>query len=47
MWPQEKHLSVRLIGKKGLKIGLWNDGKRSCGLMSPDLLCSRVIGASG
>ncbi len=42
----ENHLSVRLIGEKGfnllgsIKIGL----RRSCGLMSPDLPCSRVMG---
>ena len=37
-------------GKKGfnllgsIKIGLWSNGRRSCGPMSPDLPCSRVMG---
>ena len=26
-----------------IKIGLWSNGRRSCGLMSPDLPCSRVM----
>ena len=30
-----------------IKIGLWRTGRRSCGLMSPDWPCSRVMGASG
>jgi len=40
-------------GKKGfnligsMKIGPWSNMRRSCGLRSPDLLCSRVMGASG
>ena len=29
------------------RIGLCSNGRRSCGLMSPDLPCFRVIGASG
>ena len=40
---------MRLIRKKGfnllgsIKIGLLSNGRRSCGLMSPDLPCSRVM----
>ncbi len=30
-----------------IKIGLWSNGRRSCGLMSPDLPCFRVMGTSG
>ena len=36
---------MRIVGKKGfslLGIGLWSNIKRSGGLMSPDLPCSRV-----
>ena len=29
-----------------IKIGLWSDEKGSCSLMSPDLACYRVMGAS-
>ncbi|KAK1795673.1 hypothetical protein P4O66_001166 [Electrophorus voltai] len=30
-----------------IKIGLWSNGRKSCGLMSPDLPCPRVMGTSG
>ena len=32
---------------RSIKIGLWSNGRRSCGLMSPDLLCFRLMGALG
>ena len=44
---------MRLIGKKSfnllgsIKIGLWSNGRRSCGLLSPNVLCSRVMAHQG
>ena len=52
-WLEGNHLSVRIIGEKGFsllgstKIGLRSNGERSCGLVGPDIACSRVTSASG
>ena len=38
-WNRKK--GFNLLGS--IKIGLWSNGRRSCGLMSPDLPCSTVM----
>ena len=43
-WGRFGGKGYNLLGS--IKIKLWSNGKRSCGL-SPDLLCSRVMEASG